>query len=272
VDTATPPTTRWCSQCKRENPISEYTSTDARRHGLMKSCRCCRKAQARSKRRQKGDNEYEYDTEHDGRPKELENDTERTDIVQGCSPQEHDNGQMTLCSDCNQETSVGGALEKSSRRVTKLLAFRRALCAKCLQRHDIRIGQGLCGFQDCEWKKSKKTFIEHWEKVHAPKNLECSFPNCLSTISGTTFNKFGLEQHARGTHGARDYYCQEAICTGKAAFTKDRLAQHIYSSHTGPVLRCDIDECHFEVRASRPDLLNHQAMCHGKAVSRSLDN
>jgi CRISPR/Cas system-associated protein Cas10 (large subunit of type III CRISPR-Cas system) len=115
VDTATPPTTRWCSQCKRENPISEYTSTDARRHGLMKSCRCCRKAQARSKRRQKGDNEYEYDTEHDGRPKELENDTERTDIVQGCSPQEHDNGQMTLCSDCNQETSVGGALEKSSR-------------------------------------------------------------------------------------------------------------------------------------------------------------
>ena len=86
------------------------------------------------------------------------------------------------------------------------------------------------------------------------------------------FNRHGLEQHVRGTHGARDYYCQETICTGKAAFTKDRLAQHMYSSHTGPVLRCDIDECHFEVRASRSDLLKHQAMCHGQAVSRFLDN
>ena len=199
VDTATPSTVWWCSQCKRENPITEYKSTDARGHGLIKSCRCCRKAQVRSKRRRKGDDEYEYDTEHDGRPQELENDTERTDIVRGCSPQEHDNGQMSLCSDCNQETSVGGALEQSSRRVTKLLAFRRALCTKCLQRHDIRIGQGSCGFQDCEWKKGKKPFIDHWEKVHAPKNLECSFPDCLSTISGTTFNQFGLEQHVRGT-------------------------------------------------------------------------
>jgi hypothetical protein len=151
VDAATQPTTWWCSQCKRENPISEYISTDARRHGLTKSCRYCRKSQARSRRRQKGDTENEYDTDHNDPPGGLENDTERTDILQGCSPQEHDNGQMALCSDCNQEKSVGDALEKSSRKVTKLLAFRRGLCAKCLQRHDIRIAQCLCGFQGCKW-------------------------------------------------------------------------------------------------------------------------
>jgi hypothetical protein len=160
--------------------------------------------------------------------------------------------------------------EQFSRRGIKLLVFRRGLCIEYLQHHDIHIEQDRCGFRGCNWEKKKKTFIDHWEKVHAPKTLKCDFPNCLSTAVGTEFNQFGLDQHKRRSHGSKDHFCQEAGCTKKGPYTKDRLAQHMYGSHTGPIFPCDFDGCPFVVRTFKQDLLTHQASCHGKNSSRLL--
>jgi hypothetical protein len=87
---------------------------------------------------------------------------------------------------------------------------------------------------------------------------------------GYEFNQLGLDQHKRGTHGSKDNYCQEAGCTKKGPYTKDRLAQHMYGSHTGPLFRCDFDGCPFVVRAFKLGLLTHQAVFHGENSSRFL--
>ena len=175
-----------------------------------------------------------------------------------------------------QKTSKRGIRRRTYYRPQRIYCmirkrFRQGLYIECLQRYDNRMEQGLCGFRGCNWEKKKKTFIDHWEKVHAPKLCKCDFPNCLSNAIGTEFNQFGLDQHKRGTHGSKDHYCQEAGCTKKGPYTKDRLAQHMYGSHTGPMFRCDFDGCPFVVHTYRLDLLTHQALCHVKNSSRFLD-
>ena len=80
---------------------------------------------------------------------------------------------------------------------------------------------------------------------------------------GYGFNQFGLDQHKRGIHGSKDNYCQEAACTKKGPYSKDRLAQHMYASHTGPLFRCDFDGCLFIMRIAKLDLFTRQAVSMG---------
>ena len=118
--------------------------------------------------------------------------------------------------------------------------------------------------------EKKKPLYFHRDKVHAPKTPKCGFLNCLSTTMGYGFNQFGPDKHKRGTHGSKDNYCQEAACTKKGPYSKDRLAQHMYASHIRPLFRCDLDGCLSVVRAFKLDLLTHQAVFHGTNLSRFL--
>jgi hypothetical protein len=170
VELAAEVTTRWCSQCKGENPISEYTSTDARRDGLTNTCQDCRKCVARSRKRQRGKFEDEHIIDHNESTAGFEDGTLSSNVLLiGRGPEGDNCSEATFCTDCDQEKSVGDYLEKSSRRVTKLLVFRQGLCIECLQRYDNRMEQGLCGFWGCNWEKKKKTFIDHWERFMPQK-------------------------------------------------------------------------------------------------------